>query len=89
MYSSLCKKQYTARVEISKALAAVAFGDVGVSAEQNISRLQGRGIIGGEEVTVGGKDAKPIDVKKCIVGKDGEGKYHLVDLCLAVSAHAK
>ena len=71
------------------AVAQSAAGNVRVAVEQDVARMQGRQMVLVKMVAVRGIDEMARRLEQAVVRKNGEGQHHLVDLGLAVAAHAE
>ena len=60
-----------------------------VAVEQDVARMQGRQMVLVKMVAVRGIDEMTRRLEQAVVRKNGEGQHHLVDLGLAVAAHAE
>ena len=63
--------------------------DVRVPVQQDIAGAQGRQVRGVEDVAVRGIDEAVCSREHAVIGEDREGQHHLVDLRVAVAAHAE
>ena len=64
-------------------------GHVGVAVEEHIALGKGREVVFVVEVAVGGEERAAVDLEQAVVGQHGEGEHHLIDLAVAVAAHAE
>ena len=65
------------------------YDSAGVAVEQDVARMQGRQMVLVKMGAVRGIDEMARRLEQAVVRKNGEGQHHLVDLGLAVAAHAE
>ena len=71
------------------AAAFLAYGDMDVPEEEGVARIEAGVLLRRVEMTVGDEDLVPPGDEETVVGHDGKAQHGLVDLGVAVAAHAE
>ena len=80
---------HAAGIQAADACAGFVQLHMGVTAEENRTRLQGRQLIGTVQMTVGQIEGQPLRFHHGIVCHAGKGQHHLIYFRFAVSANGQ